>query len=478
MKTIYLDLASGISGDMFLGALIDLGADQHALERNLARLPLDGYHLHVGRQQRGAIEGVKFDVHLETEHSHTADSEAGGHSHNHPHAHVHREPRSSEREFAQTNGVEEQSRLTSAATGKKSGTGQAASEHSPHESHEGEHGHRHARTFADIRQMIQDSPFTHWVKHKSIAVFRRIAEAEGKVHGQPPEQVHFHEVGAVDSIVDIVGACLTLEQMGQPRVLASPVTEGTGWIDCAHGRLPIPAPATLEILSARGIPLSQCDEPNELVTPTGAALLAELAESFGPLRDFVPARIGYGLGSRETRTRNNVLRVVLGEPVVPSGDWKQILSHGHFDWETDVIVTLQTNLDDVHAEILGRFIEVALTQGALDAFFTPIQMKKNRPATLLTVLCAEADADKLTDLMLRETTAFGVRRFLTERRKLRREVVGVATPYGEVSVKLGRLNGQVIQATPEFESCKQVADRAHVPLRQVYDVALRGVKWT
>ncbi|MBN2505165.1 MAG: nickel pincer cofactor biosynthesis protein LarC [Verrucomicrobia bacterium] len=325
-----------------------------------------------------------------------------------------------------------------------------------------------------MRQLILNSPCTAWVKDKSLAVFRRIAEAEGKVHGQPPETVHFHEVGAVDSIVDIVGACLVLEQLGRPRVLASPVVEGSGWIDCAHGRLPIPAPATLEILSAARIPVAQSEEPHELVTPTGAAILAEFVERFGLLREFVPARIGYGLGMRETATRPNVLRIVQGESPFPSEAAERSSAQDPRDWESDVVAALQSNLDDVPAEILGRFMELAMAQGALDVFLAPVHMKKNRPGTLLTLLCDAAHADRFSELILRETTAFGVRRVMAERRKLPRETVMCRTPFGEVAVKLGRLNGQLLHASPEFESCRRVAEQAGVALKQVYDAALRA----
>jgi len=210
MKTLYLDLFSGISGDMLIAALIDLGVEPRQLEAELKKLRLDDYHLHVSRAQKGSLEGVKFDVHLAGDHHHEAHSHAHGHTHS----------------------------------------------HKPAEAHE------HGRTFTQIRQLITESRVSDWVKQKAVAVFQRIAVAEGKVHGLPPDQVSFHEVGAVDSIVDIVGACLALEMLGKPRILASPVIEGTGWIDCAHGRLPIPAPATLAILGARGIALSQCAEPN------------------------------------------------------------------------------------------------------------------------------------------------------------------------------------------------------------------------
>jgi len=276
----------------------------------------------------------------------------------------------------------------------------------------------------------------------------------------------------VDSIIDITGACLALEMLGKPQVLASPVVEGTGWIDCAHGRLPIPAPATLAILGARGIPLSQCDEPHELVTPTGAALLAELVETFGPMQGLVAERVGYGLGSRDNLTRPNVLRAVLGESRVEGrGSSAGTATH---DWETDTITVLETNLDDINAEILGNFMQQALAVGALDVFHTPIQMKKSRPGVLLTVLCLAADADRFTELLLRETSTFGVRRYVAERRKLRRELITVQTPHGAVTVKVGRLDGKILQAAPEFESCKRLANQAGVPIKEVYDTALRA----
>jgi uncharacterized protein (TIGR00299 family) protein len=308
--------------------------------------------------------------------------------------------------------------------------------------------------------------------------------AEGKIHGQPPSEVHFHEVGAVDSIVDIVGACLALELLGKPRVLASPVVEGTGWVKCAHGRFPVPTPATLAILGVRGISITQCDEPHELVTPTGAALLAELVEGFGPMDGIVAERIGFGLGTRDNKTRPNVLRAVLGQAQgagrkARGGSQLSTINHPlstHLDWETDRVAVLETNLDDISGEVLGNFVEAALAAGALDVFHTPIQMKKNRPGVLLTVLCAEADADKFSELVLRETTAFGVRRTIAERRKLRREFTTVKTKFGNVTVKLGKLNGKIVQAAPEFESCKKLATQKKVPVKQIFEAAIRAAR--
>jgi uncharacterized protein (TIGR00299 family) protein len=426
--------------------LLDLGVDVVKLERELKKLKLDGWHLHISRGQKSAIAGVKFDVHLAHahDHAHTHDShEHGHHHHDHPHDHSHE--------------------------------------------HHHDHAHDEQRNFAEIKQLISRSKLSAWVKQKSIAVFQRIAEAEGKIHGLPPNEVHFHEVGAVDSIVDIVGAAIALELLGKPRIFASPVVEGTGWIDCAHGKFPVPAPATLAILGARGIPVSQCDEPHELVTPTGAALLAEFVESFGAMDNLVGEKIGFGLGTRENRTRPNVLRAILGTGGKRrvTGNMKhaaaEILSpvtchSSPLDWETDRIAVLETNLDDCTGEILGAFVETARAAGALDVFHTPIQMKKNRPGVLLTVLCAEADADKFCEMILRETTAFGVRKTIAERRKLRREFAAVKTPFGKVTVKIGKLGGKVVQAAPEFEPVKKLAMQKKVPVKQIYEVAVQAAK--
>jgi len=414
MKTLYLDVFSGISGDMFVGALLDLGADAHKLERELKKLKLGRWRLQVLRRQKLGITGIKFEVEA---------VQARGHGHTHP---------------------------------------------GPHEHH-----HDDNRDFTAIRRLIVNSRLSKWVKKKSIAVFQRIAEAEGKIHGLPPEHVHFHEVGAVDSIVDIVGACVAMEMLGKPRVLASPVVEGRGWIDCAHGRFPVPAPATLAILGARGIGITQCDEPHELVTPTGAAILAEFAERFEPMKNLAAKKIGFGIGSRENKTRPNVLRVVLG--TAAEGRDLGSPATASPDWESDRIAVLETNLDDHNPEILGHFIEVALAAGALDVFHTPIQMKKNRPGVLLTILCGEMEADKFSELILRETTAFGVRRTSAERRKLQREFAEVRTPFGKITLKLGKCDGKVVHATPEFESCKKQAARAKIPIKKVFEAANRAI---
>ncbi len=443
MKILYLDIFSGIAGDMFIAALLDLGVDAARLERELKKLKLDGWHLHISRGQKSAIAGIKFDVHLA--HGHEPAHTHEEHEHFHEHGHHHEHP------------------------------------HAHHHDHaHGEHAQDEQRNFAGIKKLISRSKLSAWVKQKSIAVFSRIADAEGKIHGLPPAQVHFHEVGAVDSIVDIVGAAIALELLGKPRVFASPVVEGTGWIRCAHGRFPVPAPATLAILGARGIGVTQCAEPHELVTPTGAALLAEFVAGFGVMENLVAGKIGFGLGTRDHSTRPNVLRAVLGtlSDIQNSKSIAGIASQPSTfnlqpstssDWETDRVAVLETNLDDCPGEILGAFVETALAAGALDVFHTPIQMKKNRPGVLLTVLCAEADADKFAELILHATTAFGVRKTIAERRKLRREFAKVKTRFGSITVKLGKLGAKVVQAAPEFESVKKLAAQKQVPVKQIYE---------
>ena len=457
MKTLYLDIFSGLSGDMFIGALLDLGVDFDTLDRELSKLGVEGYHLHFRRDSKSAIEGVKFDVHLEHDHDHHHDHDDDedhhhdhdhGHSHSHSHEHSHGgHTHSHEHSHSHSHGHEHHHDHDE----------EHAHDHEGH-NHDHDHSHEHGRSFADIRNLIQRSKLSPWVKERAISVFTRIAKAEGKIHGMPAEEVHFHEVGAVDSIVDVIGACIGLELLGKPRVLASAVIDGTGFVNCAHGRFPIPAPATLNILGDAGVAVTQCEEPHELVTPTGAALLAEFVESFGPMRGVIAERIGFGLGTRDNKTRPNVVRAILG----------QSRETGTNDWETDTIVGLETNLDDCLPEALGSLMERALSRGALDVFYTPIQMKKNRPGVVLTILCAENAADEFAELMLRETTAFGVRRAIYERRKLRREIVEVSTRFGNVAVKVGRLNGKVIQASPEYESCRAIAEAKREPALTVY----------
>lgn len=429
MRTLFLDCFSGLSGDMAVGALLDLGVDPAKLEAEIGKLGLQGeFHLHVSRTSRCQIAATKFDVHL-TPHAH-----AHAHEHDHSHSHDHSHHHDSEHSHSHS--------------------------HEPHDhSHGGTSSSAHGRGFAEIRRLIEASTLSPYVRQRAVATFRRIAIAEGKIHGVPPDEVHFHEVGAVDSIVDIVGFCIALEALGTPRVLASPLIEGSGFVSCEHGRFPLPAPATLEILT--GIPLRQIEETNELLTPTGAALLAEFAEGFGPMPALAPERIGYGAGTRDPSHRPNVVRAVLGT-VTPASD------------ESDMVTEIDANLDDLSPEILAAASASLLAAGALDVWVTPILMKKGRPAHRLSVLVEPAQADDFARRILRETSAFGVRMHDCRRRKLRRDTVAVETPYGAVITKRGWLGDELVQQAPEFESCREAAERTGASVREVYAAAVRA----
>ncbi|MHC4091169.1 MAG: nickel pincer cofactor biosynthesis protein LarC, partial [Planctomycetota bacterium] len=311
------------------------------------------------------------------------------------------------------------------------------------------------RTLGTIRKIIEAAPLSDGVRHKAVAVFQRLAEAEAAVHGCSIEEVHFHEVGAVDAIADIVGAMVALEDLNVEGVICSPIPTGSGTVTCAHGVLPVPAPATANLL--RGVPLAECDEPGELTTPTAAAILTTLAESYGPLPAMTVERIGYGAGRREGRSRPNVLRVMLGKPV-PEGS-------------TDDITVLEANLDDVSPEVMGYCIERLLEAGALDAYLVPIYMKKSRPATLLTVLAESQKVADLEAIIFAETTTLGVRRQTARRSKLERRIDRVETPYGTIGVKVGLRGDEVVTVAPEYEDCREAAQRHGVALRVVMEVA-------
>ncbi len=396
MRVLYLDCFSGISGDMAVGALRDLGVEERVFHSAIAALGLgEEIHSEFQRGARQRIAGWKFEV---------RSDDRGGHIHG---------------------------------------------------------DHIHARSFRDIRALIgENNGLSDFIKVRSIAVFQRIAVAEGKIHGVPSEDVEFHEVGAVDSIADIVAACAGIEALDVERVLASSLIDGSGWTDCAHGRFPVPAPATLEILS--GIPLRQVEDPYELITPTGAALLAEFSSLFGPFPEMKIEKIGYGLGTRASGPRPNVLRALLGE----CGDTSNA--------EVDEIMQIETNLDDLSPQLAGVAMDRLFAAGALDVFFTAAQMKKNRPGFILTVLCTEEKSSELARILLTETTAFGVRMHRARRLKLRREFHVRETPYGPVRIKLGLLGNQVVQVAPEYESCREAAKRAGVSVRDVHIAASVG----
>jgi uncharacterized protein (TIGR00299 family) protein len=315
--------------------------------------------------------------------------------------------------------------------------------------------HRHLR---HILEILERSSLPHAVCQRAAAIFIRLAEAEAAVHGTTPEKVHFHEVGAIDAIVDVVGACLALEHLGVERVFVSPVPPGSGSIRCDHGEMPVPAPATAALL--KGVPLAACDEPGELITPTGAAILTTLAAGFGPLPAMTIERIGVGAGRREGKTRPNILRLLIGQAAdVPNPE------------ETDEILVLQANLDDVTGQVLGHVCEKLLQVGALDVFTSPIYMKKNRPATEITVLAPPPARATIEDILFAETTTFGVRVWPVQRSKLSRSFETVRTEVGDIRIKVGRRAGEVVRVSPEYEDCRLATERTHRPLIEVMELA-------
>ena len=377
----------GISGDMFLAALIDLGVPKRLIVNELKKLPVKPSEIDVktATVTRHSIRAVTFRVRvLETK--------------------------------------------------------------------------RH-RTFASIKKLIRSSKLTREVKDLSVAIFKEIAEAEGSVHGISPEKVHFHEVGAMDSIIDIVGAAVAITSLGVERVTAGPVPLGGGWTRTMHGVLPIPAPATVEIL--KGIPIAPSIAPFELTTPTGAAILKTIADGFGDLGRMTIEKTGYGAGKKDFEGGANVLRVFLGDsgPAERSGK------------EDERLFVIETNIDDMSPQVAGYLMERLFGAGALDVYFTPVQMKKNRPGVLLTALSTRKSKDELLDIIFKESTSIGIRTYPVDRVCLERSTVKVSSGYGVVKVKVSTRDGKVVNAQPEYEDCKRIAGKKGVALKKVIAAA-------
>ena len=316
------------------------------------------------------------------------------------------------------------------------------------------------RSLTDILEILKKSELVPQVRERASSIFQRLGEAEARVHDVPLEKIHFHEVGAVDAIVDIVGACIGFQSLGIDKFACSPLNVGGGTAKMAHGVLPVPAPATANLL--QGKPTYSNGVQRELVTPTGAAIVATLCDSFGPQPPMTVSAIGYGAGTADLEGQPNVLRIMIGESAE-----KAVAG---YDEEISVI---EANLDDMNPQIYGYFLERALAAGALDVYTTPVQMKKNRPGTLLTVLCKPQDANALTSMIFAETTTFGVRTTRAQRRILPREHVNVSTTFGDVRIKLSRVNGRILHVSPEFDDCRKLAVEKNVPLQQVINEALR-----
>jgi len=381
-KLLFLDARAGASGDMLLGALVDLGAPLARIRRGLATLPVSGWTLRSRKVQRCSLAARKIDVR-----------------------------------------VREQA---------------------------------HARTWRDLRRIVRAGELPPAVARRSLEIFGRLFEVEAEVHGSSLEKVHLHEAGAVDAIVDVVGSCIALDALGPEEIVVSTMTTGFGSVSCAHGRYPVPGPATLALV--RGCPVRAGEIEVERLTPTGAAILTTVADRWGELPPMRPERVGLGAGDRELEETPNVLRAVLGTSLAPAA-------------ETDVVV-LECTVDDSTPQAIAFAAERIRQAGALDLHSSPVLMKKGRSGQLLTVLCRPGDAGSLMETMLRETSSLGVR-YRTERRvELKREIVTVRSAYGSIRVKLGRLAGEVVQAWPEYEDCAKWAAKRGVSLAEVQQSAL------
>ncbi len=381
-RVAYFDCASGASGDMVLGAVVDLGLPVEKLREELDALGLPGYRLEARRVTRSGLAATQVEV--------VADPPASG--------------------------------------------------------------HRHLR---HILELLEASRLEPHAKEVAGSLFRRLAEAEAAVHGTSVEKVHFHEVGAVDSIVDIVGGVIALRWLGVSRFVASPLNVGTGTVTMSHGTFPVPPPATARLVT--GVPVYG-EGDGELLTPTGALLVTSHASAYGPLPPMKIEKTGHGAGGRETKGRPNVLRLIVGEEAAAAAG--------------DRVVVLETEVDDASPQVLGPLLDRLLAEGALDAFFTPVQMKKGRPGVLVTVLAEPRRREALEELLFRETTTLGVRRQEWDRTVLERDTATVATAYGPIRVKIGRRGGVVYNASPEFDDCLRAAGERGVAAKEVLAAAL------
>ena len=428
-KILYLECNSGISGDMTVGALLDLGADRQVLENALESLGVDGYHLHFGRKVVCGLDAFDFDVHLEAD------------GHGHSHEHTHRQEDAYER-------VDSCGHLE---------VHEHCHGHKHEHSHEHEDGHSHSHTHRnlhDIYHIIDHLDSNERVKEMARTMFRIVAEAESKAHGLPVEQVHFHEVGAIDSIVDIISVAVCMDNLGVEDVVVSALSEGHGHVRCQHGVLPVPVPATANIASSYGLKLHFTDNDGEMVTPTGAAIAAALRT-----KDRLPSscrllKVGMGAGNKVFK-QANVLRAMLLETSQE---------------EDRTMWVLETNLDDCTGEMLGLAMEMLLDAGAADVWYTPIHMKKNRPAYMLSVLCRESSIEAMEEIILTQTTTIGIRRYPTERTILERSEIQVETSYGPADVKVCAYKGRTF-FYPEYESIRRICREQGVDFQTAYHQA-------
>ena len=444
MRIAYLDCFAGISGDMFLGALLDAGVPLAVLQDAVAALNL-GASLKVETVDRSGIAATKVHV---MEGERLAEDGPQGTSHTHPAS-----------SFEHQRKPEEHTHSHHPQSQHLHKTGHPHTHDHPQEhSHSHEpHDHVHGRSLTVIKEMIEGAALAEPVKRTAIKAFELLGVSEAKIHNVPVEQIHFHEVGAVDAIVDIVAASAGIHHLKIGKWTSSPLNVGGGMVQCAHGLFPVPAPATADLL--RGMPTYSAHIQKELVTPTGAALIRALEPAFGKQPAMTVDRIGYGAGTRNPKDFPNVLRLVIGES-------------GEDEAERETVTVLETALDDLSPQVLAYVAEQVLAQGALDVMLTPVVMKKGRPGTLLTVLCEPAKSLAMESLILRETSTLGVRIRQDRRACLDRSHVAVNTKYGEIRVKVGKLAGEELNVAPEFEDCKAAAGQHGVALKQVQAAAI------
>lgn len=393
MKAIYLDCFSGISGNMLLGAFLDAGMPEDILRSELKKLPVHGYELCIERVVKRGISAAYVDVRLE-------------HHHEDEHGH--------------------------------------------------DHDHHHHRHLPDIIEIIDESSLSQIVKENSKKIFLHLAKAEAKVHGTTIDDIHFHEVGAVDAIVDIVGTVVCFDYLGIEAIYTSKLHTGCGFVKCSHGLMPVPAPATAELL--KDIPYYTGKIERELVTPTGAAILAVLAHQHGDIpQNFTSSRIGYGAGTWDLEIPN-VLRLHLGEVASEDND--------------DEVLVIEANIDDLNPQIYSHVIDKLLSIGALDVWLTPIIMKKSRPATLLSVLIYADNLNSVSEALFAETSTIGIRYHNVKRIVAQREIIAITSPWGEVRAKVSKYNGKVCSISPEYEDCRVIAEKNNVPLKLVQQTVI------
>jgi uncharacterized protein (TIGR00299 family) protein len=454
MRVAYIDCFAGIAGDMLLGALVDAGVPAEVLAEATASLNI-GASLRIERVDRSGISCTKVHVlvdgHLAEAHAEPEQGHAHSHDQEHSHddSHVEGEAHSHE---AHEHEAHEHSHEAHGHGGEA-------------HSHDHEHSHTHGRSLTAIRGLIQAAALDGPVKQTAIRAFEMLGHAEAKIHNVPVEEIHFHEVGAVDAIVDIVAASAGIHHLNVAAWHSSAINVGGGTVVCAHGTFPVPAPATADLL--RGLPTYSAHVQQELVTPTGAALLRAINPEFGPQPAMRVERIGYGAGTRNSKDFPNVLRISVGE----TSETAAISGQTHAA-NCETVTVLETALDDMSPQVLAYVAETALAQGALDAMLTPVIMKKGRPGTLLTVLCNPAQSAALERLILTETSTLGVRIRQEKRSCLERRHIPVATEYGEIRIKVGSLGGETMNAAPEYEDCRAAAAKHHVAIKQVQQAAI------